>query len=48
MGVIWPDVEYLFQVPDLYSKRAQGEQIDEAELAAADEDRRRIIPSSPY
>lgn len=47
-GRNWPEMEYLFQVLDLHSKRAQGEQIDEAELAAAEEGRRRITPSSPY
>lgn len=47
-GRNWPEMGYEFQVIDLLYKRAQGEQIDEAELAAAEEGRRRITPSSPY
>ncbi|KAL2272324.1 hypothetical protein FJTKL_06951 [Diaporthe vaccinii] len=47
-GRNWPEMGYLFHVLDLHSKRAQGEQVDEAELAAAEEGRRRITPSSPW
>lgn len=46
-GRNWPEMEYLFQVLDLHSRRAQGEQIDDAEIAEAEEGRRRITPSSP-
>lgn len=47
-GRNWPEMGYLLHVLDLHSKRAQGEQVDEAELAAAEEGRRRITPSSPW
>lgn len=47
-GRNWPEMGYDFQVIELHSRRAQGEQIDETELAAAEEGRRRITPSSPY
>lgn len=47
-GRNWPEMGYLFQVLDLHSKRSEGEQVDEAELAEAEEGRRRITPSSPY
>ncbi|KAL1854503.1 hypothetical protein Daus18300_011424 [Diaporthe australafricana] len=46
-GRNWPEVEYTFLLLDLESKRAQGIQIDEAELAEAQEGLRRITPSSP-
>lgn len=47
-GRNWPEMEYLFQVLDLHSRRADGENIDDAEIAEAEEGRRRITSSSPY
>ncbi|KAH8758879.1 hypothetical protein F5883DRAFT_565166 [Diaporthe sp. PMI_573] len=43
----WPEMEYLFEFIALQEKRAQGIEIDEAELNAAEEGMRRITPSSP-
>lgn len=40
-------MEYLFEFVALQEKRAQGIEIDEAELIAAEEGMRRITPSSP-
>lgn len=47
-GRNWPEVEYLFQFIELQEKRVQGLEIDDAELAAAEEGMRRITPSSPH
>lgn len=40
-------MEYLFEFIALQEKLAQGIEIDEAELTAAEEGMRRITPSSP-
>lgn len=42
----WPEVEWQFEWITLQEKRAQGIEIDEAELTAAEEGMQRITPSS--
>lgn len=46
-GRNWPEMEYPFRWIDLPEKCAQGIEIDESEMAAAEEGMRRITPSSP-
>ncbi|POS75812.1 hypothetical protein DHEL01_v205796 [Diaporthe helianthi] len=47
-GRNWPEVQYLFKAIELQEKKIWGMEIDEAELAAAEEGMRRITPSSPH
>lgn len=46
-GWNWPEMYYQVHVLNLYYARGRGERVDDAELAAAEEGRWRITPSSP-
>ncbi|KAK7716108.1 hypothetical protein SLS64_003260 [Diaporthe eres] len=46
-GWNWPEVAYEINLMNLRAARAQGEPVDDAEIAEAEEGIKRITPSSP-